>query len=554
MKHCFPFLITALLFLSACSVSKTASTDNKEIDTSEGVRIAWDYSSMQQIAERGGYPRLSRLKDNSIIVIYETRTGDIAYRRSFDNGTTWIDPITVFSHFEYVNDKGESTRVNMANSEIMQLKNGDIIIGSNYRPSKAEIAPYSIAIRRSTDNGNTWLSPQILYNAAPRFHDGCWEPSFLQLPNGELQVYFANENPYQQSDEQEISVISSKDNGETWGEARMVSFRKDRRDGMPVASIVGDEIVVVIEDNNIDRFKPYTVRTKIEDNWQRPVLANYPDRDYTLSEKINDTVYMGAPYFLKLPTGETVISYQTNENRDSEWELSTMEVAIGDNTARHFTKRTQPFNVPLDKEAKWNSLALWDENTVVALASTNFKSRHVAPWLIKGYIISDLTIKGKEISELPIFIGSKGTTNVRAGLGADKNNLYIKGIINGNNTQNKKEKDSASTGINIYLSNDSEILKIWCDQKGNIIVNENKNGIWIAKSPNKVKAIAKIGNKGDQLDIVIPKDDFGISGKKSFNFCLGLVAHDNECGIYKEILANSDEFNPETWLRIKIDK
>ncbi|MFV0418550.1 MAG: sialidase family protein [Dysgonomonas sp.] len=540
------------MFFSACGTSKTAATDNVEINTPANIRIAWDYTSMQQIADRGGYPRLSRLKDNSIIVIYETLTGDIVYRRSYDNGVTWIEPVTVFSHFDYSNDKGEKTRVNMSNSEITQLKNGDIIVGCNYRPSKAEIAPYSIAIRRSRDNGKTWLPPQILYNAAPRFRDGCWEPSFLQLPNGELQVYFANENPYQQSDEQEISVIRSKDNGETWSKVNTVSFRKDRRDGMPVATIVEDEIVVVIEDNNIDRFKPYTVRTKIEDNWQIPVLANSPNRNYALAEKMNDTVYMGAPYILKLPTGETAISYQTNEDRASNWELSTIEVAIGDNTAHHFANRTRPFNVPLDKEAKWNSLALWDENTVVALASTNFKSRHVAPWLIKGYIISDLTINSSEISELPIFIGSKGSTNIRVGLGVNKNNLYIKSLIKGN--RSLKETDLTSTGINLYLSNDKEMIKIWCDLKGNATAYKNESGRWVKKSSNNVKSTIKLDSNGDELEIVISKEDFGISGKKSFDLCLSLVAYDDENNIYEEILINSDELKPETWLKVNIDK
>lgn len=547
----FLFSISILFCLFACNSSKTIPADNTEENTATDIRIAWDYGSMQQIAERGGYPRLLRLKDNSIIVIYETYTGNIAYRRTYDNGTTWLDPIAVFSHINFTNEAGESTRINMANSEITQLANGDIIAGCNYRPAKAEIAPYSIAIRRSTDNGKTWLPIQILYNAAPRFRDGCWEPSFLQLPNGELQVYFANENPYQQSDEQEISIISSKDNGITWENIRQVSFREKRRDGMPVATIIDNEIVVVIEDNNIDRFKPYTIRTKLEDNWRTPVLANSPNREYALTEKINDSVYMGAPYILKLPTGETLISYQTNENRSSDWELSTMEVAIGDRTARHFTKRTRPFNVPLNKEAKWNSIALWDEKTVIALASTNFRSQHISPWLIKGHIVSDQTIKTKEISGLPIFIGSKTLANLRAGLGKDKNNLYLKCIVNDGNSD-KKSINSDSDGIYIYLNNDKETIRIWCDRKGNTTFETANNGIW-SKKTSKLKTSATTNDKGYQLDIIIPGNELQIPNRRSFNFCMDFVAHD-ENGFYKETLVNCEESKPETWLKIKIEK
>src|SRR5690606_41669067 len=66
------------------------------------------------------------------------------------------------------------------------------------------------------------------------------------------------------------------------------------------------------------------------------------------------------------------------------WEHSTMEVAIGNRDAKAFKNISQPFAVSLNKEAKWNSLAIWDEGTVVALSSTNFASDKISPWLIKG--------------------------------------------------------------------------------------------------------------------------------------------------------------------------
>jgi hypothetical protein len=195
------------------------------------------------------------------------------------------------------------------------------------------------------------------------------------------------ETPYQHSDEQEISMLTSPDAGESWtSKPKTISFRENKRDGMPVAAIVGDEIVVVIEDNKSVGFKPYTVRTKLRDNWKIPVEAYSPNREYALSETIPDSVYLGAPYLLKLPTGETLISYQSNENRSSNWEYSVMEVAIGDKTARNFSRRTQPFKVPLNKSAKWNSIALWNDSTVVALTSSDFNSEAIAPWMMIGHI------------------------------------------------------------------------------------------------------------------------------------------------------------------------
>lgn len=354
---------------------------------SDRPHIVWDQSTLTKIADTGGYPRMRKLQDSSLLIIYQDYQGDIDYKRSYDGGATWSEPTRIFTQFVYSDLKGQSTVVKIANPEIYQLQNGDIITACNYRPEKEEIAPYAIVVRRSIDNGKTWLAPQLLYSAAPRFKDGCWEPSFLQLPDSELQVYFANENPYQQSDEQEISVLSSFDNGKTWSEKpRTVSFRKDRRDGMPVATIVGDEIVVVIEDNNIDRFKPYTVRNKLSENWKTAVSADSKQREYCLIDQMNDSIYMGAPYLLKLPQGETLISYQTNEKRKSDWEYSTMEIAIGDKNGRNFGCRTQPFSVSPDREAKWGSLALINDSTVIALTSSNLDSGKIAPWIILGHI------------------------------------------------------------------------------------------------------------------------------------------------------------------------
>ncbi|NDV94490.1 hypothetical protein D0T84_06085 [Dysgonomonas sp. 521] len=552
MKFTGLFLLIVLLGFTACH-SDNNKPEEEQQDAAGGIRIAWDYSSMQQIAQRGGYGRLKRMQDNSLIAVYETLTGNIDLRRSYDNGATWSAPVKMFWQFTYKGKNGKSTPVNMSNAEITQLKNGDIIVGANYRPQKAEIAPFSIAIRRSTDNGATWLEPQILYNAAPRFHDGCWEPSFLQLPDGELQVYFANENPYQQSDEQEISVMSSKDNGITWEDARTVCFRKGRRDGMPVATIVGDEIVMVIEDNNIDRFKPYTVRTKLADNWPKPVLADSPDREYALTEKINDTVYMGAPYLLKLPTGETLISYQTNENRASDWEYSTMEVAVGDKEARNFGRRTRPFDVPLNKEAKWNSLALWDKNTVVALAASNFKSKFIAPWLIKGYIIPGLKIATKDITGYPLFIGAKGETNLRAGLGKDEENLYVKCMVNDNSLYGLKESGTASDGVFVYFSNGKKTLRLWCSYQGKFDVWDKIGKDWQIRSAANVQASSSLSDKGYDLEIIIPAKDIPEADNGTIWVSMALSAYDDAQAGYTEMLVNSEEDKPETWLRVKLD-
>ncbi|MCS2364680.1 sialidase family protein [Bacteroides thetaiotaomicron] len=287
-----------VLTLLACGNSDGAGEDPgvpylaKKGEPVDGVRIGWDYGTIRQLATRGGYPRSIRLQDNTVVAVYENYDTGYEMRCSTDEGSTWGDPVILFPIHSITNDKG-TARINIANSEIIQLANGDLLAACNYRPQTPEITPFAIAVRRSTDNGVTWSDPQIIYEAEPRFSDGCWEPSFLQLPNGEVQVYFANEGPYTHSNEQEISMMTSVDNGKTWGGYKTVCFRAGSRDGMPVSKVVGDEIVCVIEDCGFVTFKPYTVRTKLSDNWSSPVLADSPNRAMALGEPVEDWIYMG---------------------------------------------------------------------------------------------------------------------------------------------------------------------------------------------------------------------------------------------------------------------
>lgn len=349
----------------------------------DDVRIVWDGGTERKIKESGTYARIIRCSDGRFWMAFEDLQGNVVVSYS-DDCHAWSEDRIVFPR------KFESgTLVNAANAEIIALDNGILVCGANYRPVSQGVVPYSITVSRSFDNGLTWEPPHVLYEAGTFFKDGCWEPSFLWLPDGTLQWYFANESPYRESDEQEISLLESKDNGDTWSaKPRTVSFRKNHRDGMPVAGIFGNDIVLVIEDNHGGDFKPYMVRTSLSDNWNIPVYGNSPERNKALVDDVPDSIYMGAPYLLKLPSGEAVISYQTNEKRGHDRELSCMEVAIGDSCARNFTKRSRPFEVPEHRSGKWNSIMLLNDSTILAISSSD-RDGHPAIWIKEGHILRD---------------------------------------------------------------------------------------------------------------------------------------------------------------------
>lgn len=127
---------------------------------------------------------------------------------------------------------------------------------------------------------------------------GCYEPCVLELPDGTVQIYFADETPYYERrlTYQNISVIESKDGGDTWGPARIVCYNEKYRDGMPVAMIHGDWIYVAIEANGQNvKFHPQIVCTRISDNWKTPVYGSSLNRFDPFKTSMESAFIYAAP-------------------------------------------------------------------------------------------------------------------------------------------------------------------------------------------------------------------------------------------------------------------
>ncbi|HEY4287223.1 MAG TPA: sialidase family protein [Puia sp.] len=344
--------------------------------------IVWDSSTLTRVsAPMGGYcgyARMIQLYDRSLLTIYEA-SGNIVCVRSKDLGRTWSIPDTIASKEE---------GVNMAVPDIVQLKDSSLIACYNPRPFKIDKRRhFEIRIKRSSDGGRTWGEEQTLYRAGYEFANGCWEPSAMQLPSGEIQLYFANEGPYTHSDEQEISLLRSYDNGHNWSRSpETVSFRSGKRDGMPVPVLLRNkrEVAVAIEDNADGNFKPYILMNTLAQNWRQTVKGDDPGRRYALREKIAREIYAGAPFLRQLKSGETILSYQGTEGRPNKMEFAEMKVVIGDDQATGFSGKSVPFRVPLNKCGLWNSICVLDDDSIVALTSTNAFGGNTEVWMIRG--------------------------------------------------------------------------------------------------------------------------------------------------------------------------
>ncbi len=301
-----------------------------------GQTIEWDQSTLDLVQTHGNYARMIRLADGDLMAAFDWGA-KIYVRRSSNEGKWWGSPQFV-ANSQYPN--GIATNV-----EILQLQNGEIMISYNDRPTDG-VNPFTINMTKSANGGSSWSASQVLYTAGTVYGNGVWEPAQIQLPTGEIQLYFANEYPYSFSGEQEISMLRSFTNGTSWSAPEQVSFRSDKRDGMAVPLILNNgDIVIAIEDNGLNgNFKPSIVSTS--DNWHSP------QRWGALNPGLPWFVYAGAPYIRQFPTGQTVLSVQSDENSSE----SQMAVYVGNDEARNFTNLSNPFLLPSNQSGLWNSL------------------------------------------------------------------------------------------------------------------------------------------------------------------------------------------------------
>ena len=323
---------------------------------------------------------MARTRNGEMILVYD-QDRTIWVRHSRDDGKTWGAPIQVATW----------THGLLTNAELLPLRSGALLCLYNARPDREAGHPFAICLARSHDNGRTWQPPAPLYEAGNTFADGCWEPAAVELPGGEVQVFFANESPYRASAEQEITLLRSRDGAaRTWGHPETISFRAGSRDGMPVPVVLrgGRGIAVALEDNGLSgNFKPVIVFTSLADNWRSgPVSGQSPRRRGALRVPLAPGVYAGAPCLRQMPGGETLLSFQQSDGGDLK--NAQMVVCVGDARARNFDNPSRPFPfTPGGAAAQlWNALFIKNRRTVCALSTTAINGVR-GVWSIDGRLV-----------------------------------------------------------------------------------------------------------------------------------------------------------------------
>jgi hypothetical protein len=565
-------LIVILILFDAC-MQTTQDVEGQIVRKKpiEGSRIAWNFSSLQKLVPFEGraigfssYPRMIELSNGNFMCVYEI-DGQIEYIVSTDKGITWHDPVLIGPI---------RNGIYRAVPEILQLDNDRIIVTYNLRPpmgNNDKDKRFGIAIVMSDNYGKSWTNEKILFEASYRSTEGCWEPCILQLPDGELQLFFANEAPFETTHEQNISFLRSFDNGITWGSVEVASFSETSRDGMPVPLFLDEtnEIVVAIEDNFKFNFKPAIIRTN--DNWASGFVGRDERRTYALSHNVNSPVYQGAPYIRKLPSGNVVLSYQGTEDRGNTHDItnSAMYVETGSTNADNFKNKTEPFNIPYEKSALWNSISIADGKVWALTATNGFSGDLQEVWIINGYEINQCYLPKKAIkidgeiddflkNESPqFFVGHQGESHLKLNLTYDDDYIYVSAQVR-DQTPNKND------GIILCfdISDISSTLPVKGVYKLSLNLNQSHKakeghlGRWVSADIKPQSFIAKINNDGYVIEASYAWSDLG--GKPLFGGRIGIhvgLIEDRTGSFisYTEDLVLASRMKPYTWVSVYLE-
>ncbi len=552
--------ILLYLWFAVCCLGIKAAT----VARYNGSRIFWDARTPVTVFSSGGYARMIELSDGRLLACCES--GGIKISFSTNKGRTWSSPTLIAPN---------ANNTPNCVPDLVQLTDGTIIVGYNPRPSTpyTEDRRFGIRVRRSTDSGRTWSEEIFVYDADYIFENGCWEPSFLELPSGELQLYFADESPYTTTGEQQISLCRSFDGGLTWTEPQRISYRSGYRDGMPVPVLLGDgkTIVVAIEDNGwsgVGDFVPTTVRATLTNNWKNNsyVSGSSSQRNRCVNHNYCPVAKGGAPYLRVLPSGETVLSHQSTYG---DGDNMKMYVYVGNKQAKDFKAMSRPFYQGTTKGCWWNSLAVIDTGIVVAVGGLDGKiamvkgypmKQFMAPYasqLIDGRLTSDDTYYNASARQVPM--GNETGTFSYADFAYDSDKLYMTCLVY---RRNASSEESFPDGVNFYVeskgasTNTPSVTAYWFSMlpDGTLSVSQGNGKDWVQTDLPTVNAASVVSSTNYRLELAIPWPAIGLSAAPvggSLSVNLEILIGDGTQQLV-ECIPDASPTKPATWMPLKL--
>ena len=266
------------------------------------------------------YPRVKKLADGSYILFYQSsRLGRHCYCAFSADGMNWTGGGRVFEARDIVNSGGEEDTRAYSTVDAVVLDNGDILAFASYRAVKGyKRFPQDdgLCMKRSTDGGRTWGEEVELYTSIT------WEPYAMQLPSGEVQVYFTDSDHDWAPASSGVTMLRSLDRGRTWTthcqvirQYRATAKRADGSPGsrkvwtdqMPSAVLLGDGRTILAAVESQDSTNHFFI-TLVSDatNWSQTLTGDMEGP----SQRLDNFRSGGGPYLAHFPSGETALSFQ----------------------------------------------------------------------------------------------------------------------------------------------------------------------------------------------------------------------------------------------------
>lgn len=540
----------------------------------DGIRIAWQYNRQRYIGG-GSYGRVLRQSNGEYVMVYSTGGSNIGG----DNFIRWQDGAYGYWTEATVTRPGDAYHTNK-NAEIFELKDGRLMYAwlhrTNYdNPQRSS----KIMAAYSSDGGHTWGNEQVIYSSTDKYMFGVWEPAMIQLPDGELQVYFANEASAT-GNSQNISMRRSFNGGRSWQPGtEIIAYRDGSRDGMPVPVYLKNRkgIAVAIEDPGfMGTFKPMVVHTDADDNWSSGTVDGGCAHRWSIfpssNEYLPSCVYCVQPYLIQLPTGETVYSSASGEGRnpDTVDEHGRMAVYVGDSNAKNFIARSFPFPFANDPGARaiWNSIMLYNDSTLMAVCTVEGDISQTGIWTSEGKIMRPVksrqtgTERKWEGLSRELFIGAESQAEARIRSLWDNDSVYFRFDVNDEHVKvadNTYETDAVEVFVSPIKSGTSKSrqYRYRVDVTGRVEAKYGRGSSWIASDGDGVASHAVQTGGGYTVVVAIPWEAMG--GKPSSDelySCYQLHNFDTvgrKTVSVHETLSGSDIDNGATWMRMPLE-
>ena len=554
-------------------------------DYRNGIRLGWDFRT-QKFVTGGSYGRLKVLSDGRQAFVYDA--AGVCMIRFRQAGTT-----SFFSAYTVAVPPSGS---GYTNCELLELADGTLLYAYNERINGIGM---KIKVKYSVNGGLSWINEQTL--AEVRESDfvenedlhGIWEPAMIQLPSGEVQLYYASEYQVPGHDQKIVMTRSLRadENGfREWEEQKVdVCYSVGYRDGMPVPLVLQNDkgIVFTIEDDGYGGgFQPGILYSSMADNWTSGI--RYGDSSNRWVAVIGgEPRGGGAPYIIQLNTGETLVSTPTNSLNDlrgAPWDdmyKNRPFVYIGDENARNFCRYSIPF--PFMDEPNqggvWNSLCQIDDSTVVCVSEVHGHPTQSGLWTVNGRIMHPMTAysapEGTAMEQIlweplmsDIIVGAETQAQMHVASCWTPDSLFLHFVVY--DRQLRSGADEAplwdTDGVEFYCdmlnrSTDNvptNCMKYLVNIDGGTLVTQMTSQGWtdVAASVHGMRHVISQIKGGYTIDMALPWSNL-LRLPTSKKFAAYYKLHNNDMykskeTIHHEILSGVDEGRVRTWWQVTL--